>query len=287
MANKIELYQELLTIEPNSKVFFPLAQQLAEEDRLGEAVVVLTRGIGQHPDYLEAKFLLLDILTRQGRDREAQAVFSEVGELLARYPSIWLLWSRTAAVKDRDSSLAMLFLGRYFQNTALTWSEVMERGLQSLAQPATAKASTAAPASVSVARDSATPPLRGAKEVMELSDLLEAPESAAGPTRPGKSQETAVRTKTMASLLASQGDVAGALKIYDDLIESTPPGPEREALVALAAALTPAQGDEKGGAAATSPSEASAQAEAPAKDVTKCLTILDALAGRLEALSED
>ena len=108
MASKIELYRELLEIEPNSKVFFPLARQLAEDGRMDEAVALLTRGIGQHPDYLEAKFLLLDILTRQGRDREAQAVFTEVGELLARYPSIWLLWSRTAAAKDRDPSLAMI-----------------------------------------------------------------------------------------------------------------------------------------------------------------------------------
>jgi len=293
MASKIELYRELLEIEPNSKVFFPLARQLAEDGRMDEAAALLTRGIGQHPDYLEAKFLLLDILTRQGRDREAQAVFTEVGELLARYPSIWLLWSRTAAAKDRDPSLAMLFLGRYFQNTSLTWAEVMERGLQSLPRP---DAGSVPPQSGPAAREASPapearaaegPPLRGAKEVMALSDLLEAPETGGTPSRGAKPRETPVRTKTMASLLASQGDVTGALEIYDTLIKSAAPGPERDELVALASALVPAGGDDKAcePCPAVSGGGETAQAGHPPKDVTKCLTILDALAGRLEALA--
>jgi len=163
----------------------------------------------------------------------------------------------------------------------------MERGLNSLGQseaPAASDAGTRTTSPVSAAREATTPPLRGAKEVMELSDLLEAPESASAAARTAKPRETPVRTKTMASLLASQGDVAGALEIYDDLIKSAAPGPERDALVALAAALAPAQ---EGGKAIAASDGTSAQAEAPSKDVTKCLTILDALAGRLEALAGD
>ena len=136
MLSKIELYREVLEIEPNSKVFFPLARQLAEQDHQDEAVAVLTRGIAFHPDHLEAKFLLIELLTRQGREDQAQDVFTDVGSMLSRYPSVWLLWSKTAAARSKDPSLAMLFLAHYFQNQTLTWADVMERGLQSLSQAA-------------------------------------------------------------------------------------------------------------------------------------------------------
>lgn len=313
MANKIELYQEVLEIEPNSKVFFPLARQLAEEGQVDAAVSVLQKGIGFHPDHLEAKFLLIDILTRQGREGEAASVFSDVGALLARYPSVWLLWSRAAAARSRDPSLAMLFLGHYFQNESLTWSEVMERGLRSLTQataetdvrpePAAATAvapevaskpvpAAAAPAPPAPATETGAPPLRGAREVLELADLLEAPDGVApvrAAVRTGKIRETPVRTRTMASLLASQGDVAGALDIYDALIE-TATGPEREALVAEAAALTAAPAAEAGEASQPEPGPDTAEAPddiaSPQRGAGKLINMLEALAGRLEARSE-
>ena len=77
---------------------------------------------------------LVSRLLGQGREDEADRVFGDVGSLLARYPSVWLLWSKIAAVRSKDPSLAMLFLAHYFQNETLTWSEVVERGLQSLGQ---------------------------------------------------------------------------------------------------------------------------------------------------------
>ena len=202
MASKIELYREILEIEPKSKAFFPLARELAGAEQMDEAVAILHQGLGYHPDYLEAKFLLIDILTRQGREGEAEAVFADVGTLLAHYPSVWLLWSRAAAARSRDPSLAMLFLGHYFQNASLTWTEVLERGLRSLgtaasgpeagsasAQPAPVRPepvrsepvqrksllaeavrAESAPAPIETAShpeaDNAAPALRGAEEVM-------------------------------------------------------------------------------------------------------------------------
>ena len=41
MTEKIEWYKEVLELEPNSKVFFPLARMLAEEQRTDEAVEIL------------------------------------------------------------------------------------------------------------------------------------------------------------------------------------------------------------------------------------------------------
>ena len=378
MLSKIEIYREVLEIEPNSKVFFPLARSLAEEGRHDEAAAVLTRGIGFHPDHLEAKFLLIELLTRQGKEEQADQVFADVGALLARYPSVWLLWSKTAAARAKDPSLAMLFLAHYFQNQTLTWAEVMERGLKSLSQaagsvepsegaagPGTADASggseqsgpdggeedVAAAPSASIAPDVAAvsqdavppalgdrpgasesslleptreteavrepshvpsgpviqaaalseaetlpletahapsaapatpaeaggPELRGAREVMELAGLLDAPETVEPRPRskPAKGKEQGVRTRTMAAVLAEQGDLAGARAIYQELLAAAASEAEREELRALMDALvSPGR--------AASPDAAPTPAADGPKSANRLADFLEALANRLE-----
>ncbi|MHC1710686.1 MAG: tetratricopeptide repeat protein [Solidesulfovibrio sp.] len=315
MVSKIELYREVLEIEPNSKVFFPLARQLSEEGRTDEAAAILTRGIAFHPDHLEAKFLLIEILSRQGKEGEADAVFTDVGSMLARYPSVWLLWSKVAAARSKDPSLAMLFLAHYFQNESLTWAEVMERGLKSLGQgfggdlPAagepceiSARMEPAAPfvserevptsvTSTRSERDGGAPTLRGAREVMELAELLEAPEESGekGKSRTAKAREAEVRTKTMAALLAEQGDTVGALGIYNELLAQAVSDPEREELRAHIAELSPtakaapASVPDREETAAVSEGGQTEGLGAQSKGATKLVNLLEALAGRLEA----
>ncbi len=298
MVSKIELYREVLEIEPNSKVFFPLAGLLAAAGRDEEAAEVLARGIAFHPDHLEAKFLRIELLTRQGRAGDADAVFADVGGLLSRYPSVWLLWSKAAAARSKDPSLAMLFLANYFQNESLTWTEVMERGLRSLRQAEAAPEREAAPAPAQAAapRGEAAPgeslSLRGAKEVRELAaDLLQAPREAAEPrgkARAGKGREAVVRTKTMAALLAEQGDSAGARAIYEELLAELPLGPQRREIEALAAGLEAAKPSGPPAAEALDPAPVAAEAapdEPPRKQggPAKLVSLLEALAGRLDA----
>ncbi len=378
MLSKIEIYREVLEIEPNSKVFFPLARSLAEEGRHDEAAAVLSRGIGFHPDHLEAKFLLIELLTRQGKEEQADQVFADVGALLARYPSVWLLWSKTAAARAKDPSLAMLFLAHYFQNQTLTWAEVMERGLKSLSQaagsvepsegpvgpgaadtsggsepsgPVGGEEEAAAAPSVSVASDvaaasqdavphtlsdmpgasevaslepvgetkpvresahipsdpvaqaaalfeaeepapqtvsvppvvaagaaeTAGPELRGAREVMELAGLLDAPETVEPRPRskPAKGKEQGVCTRTMAAVLAEQGDLAGARAIYQELLAAAASEAEREELRALMDALA-----SPGRAASPDPAQTTA-ADGP-KSANRLADFLEALANRLE-----
>ncbi len=309
MASKIELYREVLEIEPNSKVFFPLARELAALGREDEAASVLSRGIAQHPDHLEAKFFLIELLSRLGRAGEADAVFTDVGSLLSRYPAVWLLWSRTAAARSQDPALAMLFLANYFQDESLTWAKVMERGLQSLrevrpvasaATPGAAAAPEPAPVAAPAAEET-TPEavamvapeptadealsLRGAREVMELAaDLVAAaPEQAEkNRNRPAKGRDAVVRTKTMAALLADQGDLAGAREIYDELLAHLPAGPERDEIAARAAALD--AGKSPGHAPeAEAASSADAAGSRKAAGPAKLVSLLEALAGRLDA----
>ncbi|EHJ46788.1 hypothetical protein DFW101_0771 [Solidesulfovibrio carbinoliphilus subsp. oakridgensis] len=328
MVSKIDIYREVLEIEPNSKVFFPLARQLHEEGRHDEAATVLARGIAFHPDHLEAKFLLIELLTRLGRAGEADAVFGDVGTMLARYPSVWLLWSREAASRSTDPALAMLFLANYFQNETLTWADVMERGLRSLRQgapgtpdlagkaaatsasppddanQATPKVETApvapAPLAPPVPRpqDPApdrreageAPPLRGAREVLELADLLDVPEESREKARPrpAKPREAGVRTKTMAALLAGQGETDAARDIYTELLAATAPGPERQELERMLASLSPG-GAPAADLSAGQPESDLEEGDAPPavapkpKGAAKLVSLLEALAGRLES----
>jgi hypothetical protein len=317
MVSKIELYREVLEIEPNSKVFFPLARQLSEEGRTDEAAAILTRGIAFHPDHLEAKFLLIEILSRQGKEGEADTVFTDVGSMLARYPSVWLLWSKVAAARSKDPSLAMLFLAHYFQNESLTWADVMERGLKSLGQgivgsvfPTAAEpeatlphrdaadsfvserdVATSVSASSRTDRESGAPALRGAREVMELAELLEAPEESGekGKGRTSKIREPVVRTKTMAALLAEQGDTAGALDIYNELLATAQTDAEREELHAHIAGLTstaktaPASVPDREETAVVPEGGQAGDAALKPTGATKLVSLLEELAGRLEA----
>ncbi|MFU2209489.1 tetratricopeptide repeat protein [Solidesulfovibrio sp. C21] len=323
MVNKIDFYREVLEIEPNSKIFFPLARKLAEQGQTDEAAAVLAKGITFHPDHLEAKFFLIELLTGLDRQGEADAVFADVGKMLSNYPSVWLLWSREAAARAKDPSLAMLFLANYFQNQTLTWSEVMERGLKSLRrsapgaapghtpddaaaseppaampEPAPVAPSREAvalkepePASPAAARAPAeaggeAPQLRGAREVMELAEILEPPAETGdkGKARSGKGRDTAVRTKTMAAVLAEQGDTSGALGIYEELLRCAPSETERQDIEARMAALAPG----KGGATSDAPAVADVADDTAGKpkSAAKLVSFLEALAGRLDARAE-
>ncbi|NMC49519.1 MAG: tetratricopeptide repeat protein, partial [Desulfovibrio sp.] len=272
-----------------------------------EAVRILESGIGFHPDHLEAKFLLVELFSRQGKEEEAVGIFSGVQESLIRYPAVWRLWSRHAAFASRDPVLALAFLAQYFRDPGLTFADVLEKGLEVVSGTALpSEEAVEAPipeAGVPIepelevsAMEPCRPgeegamPLRGADEVRELAGLLEgggvqpaAPEAPAAvisePSGIAGQQEAGIRTKTMASLLASQGDIQGALDIYVELSSKLPPGPERDEIEARIAELS------AGGGAAVihMPSAQKAGAASGAKGKAKLIGLLDVLAGRLEA----
>src|SRR5512147_667390 len=121
MTSKIELYREVLTDDPNSRVFFPLARMLAEQGEAAEAVSVLKKAMGFHPGHLEARFLLVELLTRLEREDEAEDAFEGLASLLSNYPSVWSLWAAKAPGLSRDSSLALKFLALSLQGKNVSW----------------------------------------------------------------------------------------------------------------------------------------------------------------------
>ena len=68
MTEKIDWYKEVLELEPNSKVFYPLSRLLAEAGRTDEAVDTLEQGLARHEEFLEARLFLVELLHQLGQD---------------------------------------------------------------------------------------------------------------------------------------------------------------------------------------------------------------------------
>ena len=129
---KIELYREVLSADSGSKLFFKLAVLYAEEGRNDEARVVLEQGLEKHPEYLEARLMLIEILARMDQEDKAVEEVEAVTRTLTRYTSFWKLWAARGA-DTRDFALALAFITAALEGVDLSWSDLLSRGLDSLA----------------------------------------------------------------------------------------------------------------------------------------------------------
>jgi tetratricopeptide (TPR) repeat protein len=256
MKTKIKWFKEVLELEPGSKVFFPLAKLYFEDGETDEAVSTLRSGLERNPDHLEARILLVEILMQIGELDAAQEEVEAVAGVLSNYPSFWRAWTQTMAHRSKDGALALSFLASQFQGKTISWSKIMEKGLESLFEGGEG--------------------LFGAVET----------------SRSVRTDEATVRTRTMARILAEQGDYQGALEIYEELAEAAA-GPRREELEVNAAemrekleqaraskssVLEDVEEDSEEGEEA-----GEEESETPLPGKEKLLSTLEALADRLEA----
>ncbi len=133
---KIDWYQEVLELDPGSKVFFPLAQLLADNQDVSQAVVTLQRGLRRHPEYIEARLFLVEILFKYAGQPDVKALLDAQLELLmpalSRYAGFWKAWSAATKNDDSDTSLALNFLAMLFQNQNISVSDIFSKGLEAL-----------------------------------------------------------------------------------------------------------------------------------------------------------
>jgi hypothetical protein len=279
MSSKIDWYREVLALEPGSRVFFALAQLLRDAGRAEEAVDALRGGLAFHPDHLEAKFLLVDLLAGPNAPaapaRELGQTLDGLIGTLQRYPAFWNLWADKLAASSRDCSLAARMLAAHLAGADVDFAGLLEKGLAGLGAPVAQPAQSAAeagPEALDDAGQAETPPLRGADEVREVLGGLGAqahgaPERSESPAGPF----SGVRTRTMAEVLAGQGDIKGAVDIYEELHGLAGPAEKpalAERLAALREKLSPASGT---------------AGDAGAPDKNKLMGVLEKLASRLEA----
>jgi len=262
MTKKIEWYQEVLSLEPGSRVFFPLAKLFVENGMPEDAVITLQRGLDRHPDYLEARMLLVELLTELDREDEVHEQLERVINPLQDYPAFWRGWARSLPEDKRDLAVFLMLVSSNLTGDTIKWTDVVFEGISTLADRLVG-------APLPPPADSPAPSFLKAVELFPQDDIDKAEPEISRP-RGGS-----FRTKTMADLLASQGDVQGALEIYRELLHSTVSDERRTELSKRIAEL------EGCGSNADEPVQREDAFSAHAKN--RLISTLETLASRFEA----
>ena len=124
-------YQEVLSLDPSSRIFFPYARLLAENGRRAEAVEVLRSGLTRHPEFLDARLLLIDLLHESGLETAAGLEASGIIESLSQCGALWEIWSRLPGVRA-DQAAMLLFFGATFRKGGPGLAEVFAAGMKAL-----------------------------------------------------------------------------------------------------------------------------------------------------------
>ncbi len=222
MSKKIEWYQEVLSLEPGSRVFFPLAKLFVQNGMPEDAVAALRKGLDRHPDYLEARMLLVELLTELGREDEVHDQLQRVINPLRDYPAFWRGWARSLPVEQRDLAVFLMLVSTNISGDAIKWTDVVFEGISTLADRLVG---APLPPPCEISAPSYLPNIDTASDDCFEDEEPEVFRPAGG----------SFRTKTMADLLASQGDVAGALEIYRELLQTSLSDERRAELISCIA----------------------------------------------------
>ena len=228
MTEKIEWYKEVLELEPNSKVFFPLARMLANEGETEEAIDIIEKGLVRHPEFLEARLYCIELLHKCGRIDACQPHVERLSKMLSAYGEFWRAWaSCIAAMKEsgsEDTASALRFLAANFLHGPISLSKIIEEGLTAVLGENRQDASLAA--SLNLNGNSAA--------------LLQtaAPANEAEPAAP---QETAPVAAAAAVATGAALGVAAAEEAFPDIEEAAQPAaPAADAFPVVEEAAQPA-----------------------------------------------
>ena len=353
MTEKIEWYKEVLELEPNSKVFFPLARLLAEADRTDEAVEILEQGLARHEEFLEARLFLIELLHSTNKLEACEKQVARLTKMFSTYAGFWQAWAAciNAAGNAPDTAAVLRFLALNFSKGPVSLHEVINQGLASLSgqgvespvlgqaeAPGAAKLTHAAPLAaaapdavvaalsepqvvaapnaayddafhatsrytaagdeilhdtvdfdpdLAMADDEALPPAADEGVSPMLARGADAYAAYAPPVTKADAvvedadeteERFSLRTRSMAEVLAEQGDIKGALDIYHELAASAVHPEESADLRQRIATLTARLGNAQ--------TMDSVQPAAPAEQASgkdKLISMLEALAERVEA----
>ncbi|WP_029894892.1 tetratricopeptide repeat protein [Desulfohalovibrio reitneri] len=290
MKNKIELFQELVASDPTSKVFYPLARLYAESGMLLQAADTLRQGLSRHPDHMEARLLLIDILSQTEHREEALEEVRTMSQTLARYPSFWGLWAEREGDEDPDMAVALNFLNAYLAGQGFSWVDILQQGFEALAKKKAAQGTfdegldlmdqeeveegevVAAPGSESAASQPET-----GEFIFEEGEVERAAAAAS-------KSEDSLATRTMAELRVAQGDYDGALEILRTLRDREASVDERRSLERRMAEVDSMRGQAPAASPAQEGDETDFLSAGPMRRAKeKLVNSLSTLADRLEA----
>ncbi len=131
--DRIIFYEQVLELEPASKLFFTLARLYYEHDEHEKARTVLESGLEKHPEHVQARLLLAEVMESTGDIGAARLIYRDVFNSLFNYPEFWS--GLAAGFQDEGNegpALAANFLSHWIQDPSLSWVTVMQTGIQSL-----------------------------------------------------------------------------------------------------------------------------------------------------------
>lgn len=154
MTEKIDWYKEVLEIEPNSKVFFPLAKLLVKDGLNAEAISTLEKGLERHPEFLEARLLLIELLHRSGQTGECNVQIAKLSQIFASYAGFWQAWAACLASvpEDADTAAIVRVLAATFIAGPLQLHQVLEKGAAAIIQEKTGTEQAIQPAAATSGR---------------------------------------------------------------------------------------------------------------------------------------
>ena len=148
MTEKITWFEEVLRLEPNSKLFFPLAQAYMQDQRPGEAAAVLRKGLAIHPEHLEARLLLIECLSpAPTASQEGPLSGAEIPDaggtaipelesltaVLAGHPAFWREWAAQSRAQGRSNLAVTLdMLAVQLGGARINWGTLLEQGLRAV-----------------------------------------------------------------------------------------------------------------------------------------------------------
>jgi hypothetical protein len=247
--------------------------------------------------------LLVELLYRQDADEELSAQTDALAHLLSAYPGFWSAWCESIAAdpQKQSAALALRFFLAGLQGKEIDWSEVVEQGLQAVLREADgpgaggfeAGLSEAGPLLRATPSDAAADSGRKAGAAIpacdrEIRALLSPPaqeqdEDAGGADESDEADESiSLRTRSMAEVLAEQGDYAGALDIYRELLQTAPPG-DRPSLEARVEELSRCMSQAADSAGREEKGPPFAGESSKIVNLFESLSFVESLAERLEA----
>lgn len=220
MSDKIEWFQEVLSLEPGSRVFFPLARLYVGIGEMGNAATTLKMGLDRHPEHLEARMLYIQVLSELGRTDEALEEVKRVVEPLRQYPAFWRLWAQGQPDENRDFAVFLMLVAAGMQGETIHWTDIMLEGVNTLSERLVGPLPESAPKPVPAPKAAPGDAPRSVADDDDEGLVLVATcgcDDEEGTLAVPTDGPSPLRTKTMASVLAAQGDYAGALDIYREL----------------------------------------------------------------------
>ncbi len=131
--DQTKFYEQVLKLEPESRLFFPLAQLYFEKKQINKARNVLSKGLEKHPHHFEARLLFATVLTLEGEQDLAGQIYRDIFSLLRGDRYFWEnLTGILSSQGENDLSLAAAFFACSGAGKTMSWSDVLKAGMDNM-----------------------------------------------------------------------------------------------------------------------------------------------------------